>query len=485
MTAAGVRRIVQIMTLLQGLTSDYQNFSWHLHVSGHDTKGHIFWLPVFEDKEVLESSAKRVLDHVYRFVESGSAMVTGAASELSGSRGSRLRRPKMLDPRAALGGGVPSANGSDMRRRKLASSASVAAAGRAAPSSSVTALPGVDHDVGEVDAEVRAAAAAAAVVDAAIAADQDDGDDDSADAFIRAAVAGLGRSPSVAHATVAGTAVAAAGMVTDAAGAVTAAANYRSSSNVFSAGIYGASASRTTTALGGEKEEGGEEEENEKEVGEAAASSSRAVGALIRRATPSMAPVVAREPAEMAPSRDTLKRVNTLLDLGNVRTHLRALMPVLGNAIADAMGVSVGVAKTRLDWWPRKDDKEVWSLRIQLPYEVRKRSDKRTRPDPFARPKTVSLPSFFCQRDRVTTDTRLAHLVLMLEMEESARASFDAYLSMTKPKELGGGRQRQPPSLSSLGSLRAAPRLAPSAAEFASRQVLPLPDGATFYSTPI
>jgi len=41
MKAAGVRRIFQIMRLLQGLTAEYPNFSWHLHVTGHDTKGDI------------------------------------------------------------------------------------------------------------------------------------------------------------------------------------------------------------------------------------------------------------------------------------------------------------------------------------------------------------------------------------------------------------------------------------------------------------
>jgi len=55
-TVAGVRRIVQIMTLLQKRTAAYPNFSWHDHVSGHDTKGDVFWLHVFEDKKVLKSS---------------------------------------------------------------------------------------------------------------------------------------------------------------------------------------------------------------------------------------------------------------------------------------------------------------------------------------------------------------------------------------------------------------------------------------------
>ena len=177
--------------------------------------------------------------------------------------------------------------------------------------------------------------------------------------------------------------------------------------------------------------------------------------------------------------------MNELIDMGNVRTHLRSLMLVLGNAIADALRLSVPIARTRLEWWPRKTDKEVWSLRIQLSFEMRKKADNRTWVDAFARPTTVSLPGFFFPRDKVATDILLAHLVVMLQMEDSKRVAFDMYLSRHKPKELVGGRRHKVPSLASLGALRAAPRVAPSSAEFAALQVAPLPDGATFSNTPI
>jgi len=207
-TAAGDRRIVQIMTLLQELTTDYPNFSWHVHVSGHETKGDVFWLPVFEDKQVLQSSAKRVLDMVYRFVESGSAKISGAASELSGSHNARRRRAAMFDPRRASADEEPSA--SDSRRARslgagerqrslhdpttasalqggnLVSSASGAAVRPVASSAALRESLEAGDASGEEDAEARAAAAAAAVVDNAM----EEEDDEAADAFIRAAVAG-------------------------------------------------------------------------------------------------------------------------------------------------------------------------------------------------------------------------------------------------------------------------------------------------------
>jgi len=80
---------------------------------------------------------------------------------------------------------------------------------------------------------------------------------------------------------------------------------------------------------------------------------------------------------------------------------------------------------------------------------MRKKADNRTHVDAFARPTTVSLRGFFCPRDKVTTDIRLAHLVVILQMEDSARVAFDVYLSKRKPKELAGGRRQQAPSLES------------------------------------
>jgi len=45
----------------------------------------------------------------------------------------------------------------------------------------------------------------------------------------------------------------------------------------------------------------------------------------------------------------------------------------------------------------------------------------------------VSLDHFFCQRNKVTTDQRLAHLVIYLKMEQSARTAFNNYLSKNTP----------------------------------------------------
>eukprot|EP00168_Porphyra_purpurea_P006274 TRINITY_DN1772_c0_g1_i1.p1 TRINITY_DN1772_c0_g1~~TRINITY_DN1772_c0_g1_i1.p1 ORF type:complete len:466 (+),score=74.24 TRINITY_DN1772_c0_g1_i1:567-1964(+) len=465
------------MTLLQELTTDYPNFSWHVHVSGHDTRGDVFWLLVFEEKQVLQSLAKRVLEMVYRFVESETAMISGAASELSGSHNARRRRAAMFDPRRASADGEPSANSSRharflgggerqrslpdpttasaLRDGSLVSSASGAAARPVASS----AAPRESLEAGdasrEEDAEARAAAAAVAVVDNTM----EEEDDDAADSFIRTAVAGQVPVASAAHWTTAAPAAAATGAGSVLAGRGAAATNNRSFSAAAFAAAARASSLSAAVADGGQKEA----------VHRAVASSFRNSVPRTWRSTPHKAPIVSRQPAEIAPSKDILERVNKLINMGNVRTHLRNLMPVLGKATADALGLNVPLANTKLEWWPREDDRQLWSLRVQLPYEMRRKVDNRTQVDAVARPVTVSLPGLFCQRDKVNTDIRLEHLVVMLQMEEAARVAFEVYLSKSKPKALCGGRRHKAPSLASMGALRAAPRVVASAAELAAR----------------
>jgi len=296
-------------------------------------------------------------------------------------------------------------------------------------------------------------------------------DDDAAEAFIRAAVAGQVSLASAANWTTAAPAAAATGAGRHLTGREAAATINGS----FSAAAFAAAA--RASSLSAAAADGGQEEV----VHRAVASPFRNSVPRTWRSTPHKAPIVARQSAEIATSKDILERVSKLINKGNVRTHLRNLMPVLGNAISDALGLSVPLAKTRLEWWPRKDDKELWSLRVQLSYEIRRKADNRVQDDDFARPVTVSLPGFFCQRDKVNTEVRQAHLVVLLQMEEAARVAFEVYLSKNKPKALCGGRRHKDPSLASVGALRAAPRVVPLASEFAARHVVPL---STVHNSP-
>jgi len=60
------------------------DFNFHVHVSGYDTTGKIFWLQVFEDPNVVESaSATQVLSMLYRYVESANGMMAASGSLLA------------------------------------------------------------------------------------------------------------------------------------------------------------------------------------------------------------------------------------------------------------------------------------------------------------------------------------------------------------------------------------------------------------------
>ena len=197
----------------------------------------------------------------------------------------------------------------------------------------------------------------------------------------------------------------------------------------------------------------------------AALTSGRGAGPRNWRNNPEKAPTNDRPPAAIATSAATIKLVDWLVAIGNVRTHPVTLMPLLGTAVADTIGMGVVGAKNRLEWWPRQDAKEVWPLHVELSYDLRMKIDKRTRKDAFSRPIKVVLPSFFCSRNHVSSDIRLAHLILMLQMEEAARLAFDSFVMKHSTKELGmRGIPQQPPTLGSLATLRAAPRATPSAA---------------------
>jgi len=91
-------RLEQILGMIELFSNNNTNFNFHVHVSGYDTTGKIFWLPVFEDPNVVDSApATQVLSMLYRYIESADGMMAASGSLLA------------LKPRsaAACGGGEP------------------------------------------------------------------------------------------------------------------------------------------------------------------------------------------------------------------------------------------------------------------------------------------------------------------------------------------------------------------------------------------
>jgi len=362
-TPAFVRRLVELLTTLDGWSTDFSNMSWHVHVSGHDDKGDVYWIPVYEDPFVLKSSAKAVLDSVYRFVEAAGAMSHGGTTHLKGVRGRSL-------PGNATSAGGPgrSLSTAGERRRgsgttpagqsgSLASSANTgrslppASTWRGLPPARVTS-PLTDLDLkadtgSESDAETRATAAAAAVFENATEEDQDADGDAAVEELIRSSLLG---DPSAA--TVAATRAAAATAAAAAPAGNRAATDTDPKAN-------GATRPTTSTIS---FDVGLEDESEMGEEDGAALDSQRSAGPRNWRPKREKRPIVDRVPSAIAPTRLTLQLVEKVLKLSNVRSHLRALMPVLGHTIAADVGTGVTSVKFMLEWWPRTNVKQVWPL---------------------------------------------------------------------------------------------------------------------------
>jgi len=432
---------------------------------------------VIEGKAVLDSSAEGVPGMVYRYVEAAGAISAGAATRVPSSRVTR---------RASTGSGraeASSLSGADDAGPPLprAKGRPLAPDVGSAPSTCDKEVTNeIEDNNHENDAEAMAAAAAAAIVDAALA-EEDDGEeehDEAAKTNIRAAVgsleyhalggAWLSSPAAVATGGTSGyTAAKATGAVTATTGFGAVSGNNGRAANTSDKTI--SMAARSVT------------------IGDGAASTPRrGAGPRNWRNNSEKAPILKRPPAAIAAPAATVKLVDRLLAICNVRTHARTLMPLLGKSIADTIGIGAVGAKKRLEWWPRQDTKKVSPLRVELSYDPRLNVDKQTRMDAFSRPINVELPSFFCPRNHVSTDIQLAHLIFMVQMEAPARLAFDSFMKMHSKKELGAMRTtQQPPHLASMATLRVAPRAAPSAAQHAARQVFPLPPGSTFSYTPV
>lgn len=82
--------VKRILSCIETFSTDNNNLSWHVHVSGFDKSGRLFWIPIHKDDTVCDSPAAHVLGMVYRFAESATCMQALAPSILAGSAGAAL-----------------------------------------------------------------------------------------------------------------------------------------------------------------------------------------------------------------------------------------------------------------------------------------------------------------------------------------------------------------------------------------------------------
>lgn len=80
-----VRALKDLLDNVETVASANKSLSWHVHLSGYGETGKVFWLPVWEDVAVFQTSARRVLSMVYRFIKSGPCMMGTSFRQLSNS----------------------------------------------------------------------------------------------------------------------------------------------------------------------------------------------------------------------------------------------------------------------------------------------------------------------------------------------------------------------------------------------------------------
>ena len=75
-------KVEVLLDFVEHFAIDNPTINFHLHMSGYDLGGKVFWVPILEDKVVLDSPAKRILNMVYRYIESTDSMLAGSTSLL-------------------------------------------------------------------------------------------------------------------------------------------------------------------------------------------------------------------------------------------------------------------------------------------------------------------------------------------------------------------------------------------------------------------
>lgn len=523
-------RLEQILGMIELFSNNNTNFNFHVHVSGYDTTGKIFWLPVFEDPNVVDSApATQVLSMLYRYIESADGMMAASGSLLA------------LKPRsaAACGGGEPldighlpptlgdelvasasqgagggEAGGGGRASGKLRSGrggrgvgATGAAIGRggATAGGAERAPNGVPSSVGTASAATtsqaasddlaRAQAAAAAVLEVDEDADDADGE-----------VAGGGvLGPTLGSRVVAvgdGVIVRGGGVVMGGGGVVVGGGGV-----VVGGGASSGGGAPPPAADGGPHPTGsvdGGDNVDEDDSGNSSSSSSsslegepsamrRAGGKSKRKKVGGrpqkrhrwqrLAPVMHYAPANHIPTSDAKDLLRVMLDASTNRlTRLRSAL-VKGNA-AVAGGMSTRRLRLCLPWWPRQANKDApWPLGVVVDKDLIASACAKESSTIKTSTVTAVLWEITLKREATVTQ-RLAEFLLLADKSPAARASMTKYISGFAQSARMEGKARTP-VLGVLGGLRTAPRIAPSPATLASLQAAPRRTGETFSSGPL
>ena len=473
-----LEQVKLLLTHVELFSKDHNNLNWHVHVSGYDKGGKVFWLPIYEDAAICESPAAHALGLVYRYAESGSCMEAMTASILTETPSSRLTLPPAARAERAVPRGRRVEGGGkkeDAEKAVTVDGGGAAACGAAAgwavgggqgPAQGAgTDIAGAasDQPTAADDRLAAAQAAAAAVIEAEGAGDLPPpavvGDAvQPRRSTMAAAAAGAAATCVVAPRPHAGTAV--------------------------GGGRAGINPNQDDPRAGLDDGDGGSGDETEDELAAAAAGArsrpSRKVKRVkrVRRDWERTAPATVHPPNDYLPIDAAVSLSKAVLECPERVTQLRKVA-VIGNAVTES-GMFWPRARLSLPWWPRQIGCEKpWPLRVMVNNPLIHLGDpKHATKEGAVR---VVLPHMNIARSS-TLACRIAELMALVDKCETAHAAISGYISKFNPKVLPpiASRGSQRPSLSGLSGLRAAPRIAPTPSAFALQHADPRRPGDLF-----
>jgi len=523
-------RLEQILGMIEFFSNNNTNFNFHVHVSGYDTTGKIFRLPVFEDQNVVDSApATQVLSMLYRYIESADGMMAASGSLLALKPRSAAAcgvgdpldighlPPTMGDElvvSASQGAGGEEAGGRGRASGKLwtgragrGDGATGAAIGRGeataggaerapngVPSSVGTAAPATTSQAASDDL-ARAQAAAAAILEADADADNADGEVGGGGVLGLTLGSGMGAMGDGVIVRGGRVVMGGGGVVVEGGGVVV------------GGGTSSGGGSPPPAADGAPHPTGSVDGgENVKEVDSGSSSSSsgssregepsamrRADGKPKRKKVGGrpqkrqrwqrLAPVMHYAPANHIPTSDAKELLRAILDASTNRlTRLRSAL-VKGNA-AVAGGMSTRRLRLCLPWWPRQANKDApWPLGVVVDKDLIASVCSKESSTIKISTVTAVLLKITLKREATVTQ-RLAEFLLLADKSPAARASMTNDISGFAQSARMQGKARTP-VLGVLRGLRTAPHIAPSPATLASLQAAPRRTGEKFLSRPL
>ncbi|OSX76130.1 hypothetical protein BU14_0205s0005 [Porphyra umbilicalis] len=507
------------------------DFNFHVHVSGYDTTGKIFWLQVFEDPNVVESaSATQVLSMLYRYVESANGMMAASGSLLALKPASAATARDPLDLGhpltttddelvAPAGGGAAGrgaaggvASGGGARREGAGVGGRVSGTlgdGRGGRRHAATRV-GTGSDGAAAGGTIRVAGGgpigdfAARAATASQAESADLARAQAAAAAVLEADDDAGHAEDAAAGAEAVGATVASGVVLGGRGVVVGGCGVALGGGDLSGGDASLYAAGGAPRPAGPVDSGDDVDDDDSGDSGDSSSSSRSASEGASDATrrgvgkPKMkqvggrpkkrqrwqrlAPVMHHAPASHIPTSDAKDLLRAMLDASTNRlTRLRCAL-VKGNA-AVAGGMSARRLRICLPWWPRQAIKDApWPLGVVVDKDLIVLACAKDSSTINTATVTAVLPKITLKR-KATARQRLAEFLLLVEKSPAARAAMEKYISGFSQSARMQGKARAP-VLGVLSGLRTAPRIAPSPAMLASLQAAPRRPGETFSSEP-